>query len=380
MTPPLPDQTPQPEQPTGRRRSRRRALSRWWLAPVAAGAVVLGTTVAVATSRDDPATAPPGATATGGTSSGAGDGGARSGLGGQPGGVAGLGSVPTPTPSPSARNGAGDAAFPTNRRTLPGASIHLLSGESFAAGLARSDRTYGPLRMVRVFYPGLPPSWSGSRADVVNRTVVVSFKAPPGEVLAGRHDSRLASWFASVPRDHDVYWSYFHEPENDVESGSYTTSQFRSAWRRVAGLADRAGNSRLKATLILMCWTLNPQSNRRFEDYYPGGDVVDVLGWDCYNSGGKYGRYTAPDKVFGPMISKSRALGKPWGLAETGSVRIPGDSGAGRAAWIREMSAYLNAQRPLWVAYYDYEVSGGDFRLTDTASQQAWRSWCAAPA
>jgi hypothetical protein len=44
------------------------------------------------------------------------------------------------------------------------------------------------------------------------------------------------------------------------------------------------------------------------------------------------------------------------------------------------MSSYLNTQRPLWVAYYDYQVSGGDFRLTDTPSREAWRAWCVAPA
>lgn len=292
-------------------------------------------------------------------------------------GVAGLGKDPnaaSPTPS-----GAGFRPFPAPRKTLPGASLHLRDGESFADALRRSDQSYGPLRMVRVFYPGLPPVWRGSRADESNRTVVVSFKAPPGEVAAGRHDAKLAAWFASVPRDLDVYWSYFHEPENDVQSGSYTPGQFAEAFRHVSELADRARNPRLRATLILMCWTLAPASGRDFDAYYPGSAAVDVLGWDCYNSGAKKNRYTAPDEVFARMISKSRALGKPWGLAETGSVRISGDGdGTGRAAWLRSMSQFLNEQKPLWVAYYDYQVSGGDFRLTDAPSRQAWKAWCAA--
>ncbi|WP_262285120.1 hypothetical protein [Micromonospora sp. MA102] len=376
---PVLDAYPAPTPPPGRRP--RRLFRRGWLVAVTAAVVLLSTTVAIAVTRDGESArqAAPGANGPGSDAPAPGP--AASLPAGSPGGVTGLGTNPSlaPSASPSATPGTGFRPFPAPRTTLPGASIHLLGGESFTAGLARSDRTYGPLRMVRVFYPGLPPAWSGSRADVVNRTVVVSFKAPPGEVTAGKHDARLAKWFASIPRDHDVYWSYFHEPENDVEDGNYTTAQFRAAWRRVAGLADRAQNPRLRATLVLMCWTLNPNSGRSFNDYYPGGDVVDVLGWDCYNSGGKYNRYTEPAKVFGPMISKSKALGKPWGLAETGSVRIAGDSGAGRAAWIRSMSSYLNGQRPLWVAYYDYQVSGGDFRLTDAPSRDAWRAWCSAP-
>jgi hypothetical protein len=361
---------PRPPQPPPAPPTRRR---RWWLAAVAALAVLAaGTAVVVAQRRDRPAetAAPPPAVPSAAAPS-------AQAPSPTPSGIAGLG--PNPSASPSTSPSAGFRPFPAPRRTLPGASIHLRGGESFGAALARSDRTYGPLRMVRVFYPGLPPSWRGSRADVANRTVVVSFKADPREVAAGRHDSRLTAWFRSVPRNVDVYWAYFHEPENDVESGRYTPAQFRTAFRRVAGLADRVANPRLRATLILMCWTLNPNSRRDFNDYYPGGDVIDVLGWDCYNSGGKYGRYTPPAEVFSRMISRSRALGKPWGLAETGSVRIPGDSsGSGRAEWMRSMSRYLNGQRPLWVAYYDYQVSGGDFRLTDAPSQQAWRAFCAA--
>ncbi|MEO3776754.1 hypothetical protein ABGB16_07850 [Micromonospora sp. B11E3] len=356
----------------------RRRPGRWWLLPVAAGAVVLSATVALATNGDLPGR--PATVASDAASHDAGLGPAAPGARPTPSGSQGFGSNPdrSASPSPGTSGDAPGGGFPGGRATLPGASIHLLAGESFSAALARSDRAYGPLRMVRVFYPGLPPAWRDSRADVADRTVVVSFKAAPAEVAAGRHDSRLAAWFASVPRDLDVYWSYFHEPEDDIARGAYTSAQYRAAWQRLARLADRAGNARLRSTLILMCWTLNPRSGRTFEHYWPGGDAVDVLGWDCYNSGGKYGRYTAPEQVFGPMIAKSRALGKPWGLAETGSLRIPGDTGAGRAAWIRTMSRYLNDQRPLWVAYYDYQVPDGDFRLTDAPSREAWRAWCAA--
>ncbi|WFE37476.1 hypothetical protein [Micromonospora sp. WMMD998] len=289
----------------------------------------------------------------------------------------GLGGKPDAKASASAVPGAG-RGFSGTRLTLPGASIGVQNGESFGQALSRSDRTFGKLQMARIFFPGLPPAWSGSRADVVDRTVVVSFKAAPQEINSGKHDSRLASWFASIPRDHNVYWSYFHEPEDDVERGSFTPDAYRTAWKRVAGLAARANNPKLINTLILMCWTLDPKSKRSFDSYYPGGDVIETLGWDCYNWGKKWNRYASPQEIYGAMISKSKALGKPWGVAETGSDLVPGDSGAGRATWIRSMTGYLNGQRPEFVAYYNQTVSQGDFRLLDQPSIQAWKAFCVA--
>ena len=287
----------------------------------------------------------------------------------------GLGGRPPGLPSASAGSAQG---FTGTRLTLPGASIGVQSGENFGQALARSDRTFGRLRMARIFFPGLPPAWKGSRADVVNRPVVVSFKASPQEINSGTHDVRLASWFASIPRQHNVYWSYFHEPEDDVERGDFTPEEYRTAWRRIAGLADQAGNPKLINTLILMCWTLDPRSGRSFDSFYPGGDVIGTLGWDCYNWGVKWKRYAPPQEIYGRMISKSRELGKPWGVAETGSDLVPGDTGTGRAAWIRSMTSYLGGQRPEFVAYYNQVVSQGDFRLLDQPSIQAWRSFCTA--
>lgn len=292
-----------------------------------------------------------------------------------PGADAGLGGRPSGSPSASAGSTPG---FTGTRLTLPGASIGVQTGENFGQALARSDRTFGRLRMARIFFPGLPPAWKGSRADVVDRTVVVSFKASPEEINSGRHDSRLASWFASIPRENNVYWSYFHEPEDDVERGAFTPEAYKTAWRRIAGLADRADNPKLINTLILMCWTLDPKSGRSFDSFYPGDDVIETLGWDCYNWGAKWKRYAPPQEIYGRMISKSRELGKPWGVAETGSDLVPGDSGAGRAQWIRSMTGYLNQQRPEFVAYYNQVVSQGDFRLLDQPSIQAWKSFCTA--
>ncbi|WP_433283866.1 hypothetical protein [Micromonospora sp. CA-244673] len=367
--PPPPPVAPTPTPPGGSRRRWRVALAAALVLAVAGGGV------AVATLRPDETRQAGEAPRTGGPAQSAGPSGAATPGAATPSAEQGLGGKPAVSPSTSAGTTPG---FAGTRLTLPGASIGVQNGESFGQALSRSDRTFGKLRMARVFFPGLPPAWNGSRADVVDRTVVVSFKASPQDINSGKYDSRLASWFASIPREHNVYWSYFHEPEDDVERGAFTTAAYRTAWKRVAGLANRAGNPKLINTLILMCWTLDPKSGRSFDAFYPGGDVIETLGWDCYNWGAKWKRYASPQEIYGEMISKSKALGKPWGVAETGSDLVPGDSGSGRATWIRSMTGFLNGQRPEFVAYYNQVVSQGDFRLLDQPSIQAWKSFCVA--
>ena len=91
-----------------------------------------------------------------------------------------------------------------------------------------------------------------------------------------------------------MYWTYYHEPEDNIEAGAFTAAQYRAAWQRISSLALRANNPRLHATLILMCYTLTPASGRSFADYYPGDAYIDVLAWDCYNQVWAKGQYIAP--------------------------------------------------------------------------------------
>ena len=74
----------------------------------------------------------------------------------------------------------------------------------------------------------------------------------------GIHDAALRAWFDRAPRGYDVFWSYLHEPEDNVTRGEFSAAQYTAAWVHIAALAQAAGNPRLRSTLILMCWTLAP--------------------------------------------------------------------------------------------------------------------------
>lgn len=297
--------------------------------------------------------------------------------------------TPSGTPTPSASASVGPSASvspgatsappppPVNipaGRTLCGVSFIPESGESYAQGLTREDNLFGGLEAFRVFYTGAPAAWPGN-AGRSGRTVVVSFKYNPKDILSGSKDAFLKDWFKKAPRDRDVYWVYYHEPEDNIESGVFSAADYRAAWRRLAGLADAAGNSKLHATLVLMDYSLMPQSGRKWKDFYPGADVIDVLGWDVYN----WNRtsYTPATDLVTRVAAASKAEGKPWGIAEMGSPKLTNDStGSGRAAWLTAMANESIKNKALWITYFDVNYTKADWRLRDAAAQRAWKAFC----
>jgi hypothetical protein len=270
------------------------------------------------------------------------------------------------TAAPSSRAATAKPSF-----TGFGASVYQ-NGASWSSAVSRSDAKYGHMDVVRVFYPGAPAPWPGP-AGSVNRPVVVSFHIPPSQILNGSHDAQLTQWFKTAPTNRTIWWTYYHEPENDIQRHSFTAAQYRAAWKHVAALAAKARHPNLRATLILMCYTLNRFSHRNFANYYPGSSVIDVLGWDCYNKSAD-GPYESPSRMFDTMIKFSRAHGKPFGVAEYGSTVMKGNT-AGRAAWIKAVGAYLHKNGAQFATYFDSPMGpGGDYRLSDSQSATALRS------
>jgi hypothetical protein len=261
--------------------------------------------------------------------------------------------------------------------TLCGASFSTAGGSTYMQTLSQEESMIGNLHAIRVFYPGQPAAWPGNAGNV-DRTVVVSFKFNPSDVIAGREDAYMRTWFADAPRDHDIYWSYYHEAEDQIADGTFTAAEYRAAWTHLKGLANDAGNSRLHSTLILMAWSVNPASGRNWKDYYAGNSVIDVIGWDVYNTDDKKGTYTPASTLLNGVIAASGSVGKPWGVAELGSPKMPSDpSGAARADWLASIVTGMQHGHALWAAYFDLNWDAThDYRLRDTASQNVWRSFC----
>jgi hypothetical protein len=245
------------------------------------------------------------------------------------------------------------------------------ASEPFAEALARHEALFGPLKVVRIFYTPaqrLPKPWTSPELSH-GRSVVVSFKLLPDDVNRGAHDAAMRTWFATAPRDRDVWWVYWHEPEDDMRAGRFTAAAYRQAFARLDQLADLAGNPRLHTTQVLMDWSLDPRSRRNWRDYYPGAEVIDVQAWDQYDYANQAGDCTYQSmeehEARRPAYQVTVQEGNQYAIAEIGSQHCID----ARPDWLEAIGRWART-RAVFVALFHRN----EFRLDDVPSQQAWRS------
>jgi hypothetical protein len=251
--------------------------------------------------------------------------------------------------------------------SAPNATL-LGSSAASVPELSQLTSDYGHMPVDRVYYPGLPAdnAWSSSgKAGANNSEVVVSFKALPKDILSGADDASLSHFFDTAPTNHPVYYSYYHEPEDNIAAGQFNMADYRAAWAHVVALANAAHNPQLHATLILMAYDLASSSGRNWKDYLPGGGIIAALGWDAYPAGAVANsnpQLTSPATFMGPCVAASKSVGLPFGFAEFGVEALPG-----RAAWLQAVGDYIMKSGALWGTYFQAA------QLTDGASVSAWR-------
>ncbi|MEV6968657.1 hypothetical protein AB0M47_26430 [Hamadaea sp. NPDC051192] len=234
---------------------------------------------------------------------------------------------------------------------------------------------YGPADMLRAFFSGAPGDWTTNSKLNGTAPVNVSFKYPPAEVAAGTHDAALRTFFSTAPSDRTVWWTFFHEPEDNIAAGEFTKAEYIAAWRRIWTITHETAvyKANVKATLVLMDWSLDPASGRNWLDYYPGDVYVDVLSWDIYNFYDDNASLTdnetmAEHQVRRPSLATTLARGKPFAISELGYL-----DANDRAAFLADLANWARDNNTVFVAYYDYNLNF-DYRLHDVASQQAWHS------
>ncbi|MGA3155123.1 MAG: hypothetical protein ACLPN6_04890 [Streptosporangiaceae bacterium] len=238
--------------------------------------------------------------------------------------------------------------------------------------LSTETAKFGHLPVLRIYFPGLPPSnaWSTGAAGVNKSAVVISFNAPPSSILSGADNSALNNFFDKAPAGHPIYYSYYPEPEQYIADGDFSFADYTAAWARIVWLADQAHNADLKSTLILTNWDLDPQSGRNWKNYLPAAGVISTLGWDAYPAGtvhdiSPYAQ--SPAAFMGPEVAAAKSVGLPFGFAEFGLA-----TETGRAAWLVSVGKYLTSVGALFGTYFD-SPGWPHIYMTDSASIAAWR-------
>ncbi|HEY2550845.1 MAG TPA: hypothetical protein VGI64_09740 [Streptosporangiaceae bacterium] len=261
------------------------------------------------------------------------------------------------------------AAAATERGPLLGSSI------TSKADLVRDNREFGRMGIVRTYYPGLPAAsaWTTGLPAANHSAVIVSFKALPSAILSGSDNAVLSHFFDSAPAGHPIYYSYYHEPEDNISAGEFTAAAYRHAWAHIVALARAASNPALHATLILKARDLLPGSRWNWKDYLPGGGIISTLGWDAYPVGSADNvnpQPTPPALFMGRAIAASKKAGLPFGIAEFG-LSTP----VGRAAWMKRVGSYLVRSGAVFATLYDGSSRIPALRMNDRASIAVWRSF-----
>ncbi|WP_157546283.1 glycoside hydrolase family 26 protein [Hamadaea tsunoensis] len=235
--------------------------------------------------------------------------------------------------------------------------------------------TYEPVDMYRAFFSGAPGNWATDPKLNHGKPVNVSFKWTPATVLGGTVDTAFRTFLQTAPADRPVWWTYFHEPEDEIKRGDFTAADYRLAWQHLSAIAHESGvyKSNVKAALVLMDYTVDPASGRDWQDYYPGSAYIDVLSWDVYgfketDADPANDETIQAHQLRRPSLSVTQAAGKPYAISEVGY-----DDAAGRPAFLTGLATWARDNNAVFVSYFD-EIGGlGDHRLTDTASQSVWR-------
>jgi beta-mannanase len=195
-------------------------------------------------------------------------------------------------------------------------------------------------------------------------------------VVRGDHDAHIRDYARAISGlGHPILFRLAQEMNLHAMEWFGPADRFVAAWVRVRALFDEmgAGNA-----IWVWCPYVHDRSTARFEPYYPGDDVVDVVALDGYNWGRRHWwqRWPSFDAVFGDSYAalRRRAPDKPIILAELGCAETGGD----KAAWMREAllraipDRYAAIEAVIWFDHH--RPDHPDWRIDSSpAALAAWR-------
>jgi hypothetical protein len=134
--------------------------------------------------------------------------------------------------------------------------------------------------------------------------------------------------------------------------GQFSTSEeFKQAYRHILDIFTQKGITRDQ-----VWWVFAPNGyndvdkpEREFENYYPGDDVVDIVGFSSYNYGycieypEAYWRWESYPQIYEPYIARMQTMApsKPIIIAETGSTAYYYDAEGNPVIDYNQMNQWL---------------------------------------
>lgn len=227
-------------------------------------------------------------------------------------------------------------------------------------------------------------TWEPWYAPSVDTAPAHASHQPPfalTRLLAGDHDHRISTWAGALASwGSDVVLRFAHEMNGDwypwgAGLQGNTPDQYVRAWRYVHARFAAAG-----ATNVRWCWAPNvPASGAgtvtaQLADFFPGDDVVDVLGIDGYNWGFADPplSWTTPEELFGPGLEELRSLRTRLPIVVTETASAEGhEPGHSKADWITQLFEYLTRQGDVRGFIWFQERKERDWRINSSPAAQA---------
>lgn len=249
------------------------------------------------------------------------------------------------------------------------------------------------LSMVRMYYM-LGEKFTTPAEQAIfaqGSTVLASLDVPAhgptyAQIAQGKADTQALAWLqaandAGAQLKRPVYVDFEHEANASFDQWLGTPSQFGAAWRHLYSLAQRAGLTHLRWTLVLMHYTYFPKADRPkwswrlgfASDYWPGAAYVNYVAADGYDRGGCKSSGTskptavsmAVTDIFTYPLQWAEQHGKPFVIAEWGSAFFTSNH-ARQVAFIDSMKAFVLAHTNVKAAlYWDQTYGKCDYSINN---------------
>jgi Glycosyl hydrolase family 26 len=258
---------------------------------------------------------------------------------------------------PAAAGGTAPAELIPTNGLFFGAYVGPRAGETRPAAIQRVESQVGRTFAIDHQYerwdstfPNAYETWSAQQG----RIPFINWKPSKGgtpipwsRIASGAEDDVIKARADAIKAfGKPMYLTFHHEPENDL-SAFGTPQDFAAAYRHIVEVMRARGVTNVAFVWTMMAASFTGGTSAEAASFYPGDDVVDLIGSDGYNwYPAKAGtQWRSFQSIFQATQDFARAHEKPWMTVEYGVQEDPANPGR-KAAWFRDALATAKSWAP----------------------------------